>query len=161
MFYTFYCSLRKQPAFRYPATGFPAKRRLRNEQRNSILMTRHYPDLLSASDWLGVCLNSTNLKQRQDLGSDTHSHQYGISALVSQTSFREEPMVASPNVSSFLRQFLPQSSRQTREYRTRPWQKRKKNVRLENNIVFSFVTEHPAIYIYIYHHSTADKMKWP
>ena len=25
----------------------------------------------------------------------------------------------------------------------------KKNVRLENNIVFSFVTEHPAIYIYI------------
>ena len=33
-------------------TGFPAKWRVRNEQRNSILMTRYYPDLDSASDWL-------------------------------------------------------------------------------------------------------------
>ena len=29
----------------------PAKRRLKNKRRNSILMTRHYPDLGSASDW--------------------------------------------------------------------------------------------------------------
>ena len=31
---------------------FPAKWRLKNERRNSILMTCHYPDLGSAFDWL-------------------------------------------------------------------------------------------------------------
>ena len=36
----------------YGTTGFPAKWLLRNERRNSILMTYHYPDLGSASDWL-------------------------------------------------------------------------------------------------------------
>ena len=46
------CSLRKQPTFGDATTGFPAKWRLWNEYRNSILMTRHYPDLGSASDWL-------------------------------------------------------------------------------------------------------------
>ena len=44
-------SLRKQPTFGDVSTGFPAKWRLRNERRNSILMTRHHPDLGSASDW--------------------------------------------------------------------------------------------------------------
>ena len=44
--------LRNQPSFGDDITGFPAKRRLRNERRNSILMTRQYPDLDSASDWL-------------------------------------------------------------------------------------------------------------
>ena len=43
-------SLRKQPTFVDATTGFPAKWRLRNERRNSILMPRHYPDLGSASD---------------------------------------------------------------------------------------------------------------
>ena len=38
-------SLRKQPPFHDVTTGSPAKWRLRNERRNSILMTRHYPDL--------------------------------------------------------------------------------------------------------------------
>ena len=47
-----YRRLRKQLIFREATTGFPAKWRLRNERRNSILMTRHYPDLSSASDWL-------------------------------------------------------------------------------------------------------------
>ena len=32
-------------------TGFLAKWRLRNKRRNFILMTRHHPDLGSASDW--------------------------------------------------------------------------------------------------------------
>ena len=45
-------SVRTQPTFGDATTGFPAKWRLRNECRNSILMTRHYPDLGSASDWL-------------------------------------------------------------------------------------------------------------
>ena len=44
-------SLRKQPTFGDVITGFPAKWRLKNERRNSILMTRHYPHLGSASDW--------------------------------------------------------------------------------------------------------------
>ena len=35
-----------------PLVNFPAKLRLRNERRNFILMTCHYPDLDSASDWL-------------------------------------------------------------------------------------------------------------
>ena len=38
-------TLRKQPTFWDATTGFPAKWRLRNELRNSILMTRHYLDL--------------------------------------------------------------------------------------------------------------------
>ena len=38
-------SLIKQPRFRDTTTGFPAKWRLRNDRRNSILMTSHYPDL--------------------------------------------------------------------------------------------------------------------
>ena len=45
-------SLRKQPTFGDATTGFPHKWHLRNERRNSILMTRHYPDLGSTSDWL-------------------------------------------------------------------------------------------------------------
>jgi len=45
-------SLRKQPTSREVATCALAKRLLNNERRNSILMTRHYPDLGSASDWL-------------------------------------------------------------------------------------------------------------
>ena len=47
----FICSLRKQPTFGDATTDFPAIWRLRNENRNSILMTCHYPDLGSASDW--------------------------------------------------------------------------------------------------------------
>ena len=43
-----------------------------------------YPDLGSASDWLK---GTTNQKHYQDLGSPRH--QYGISALVTQTWFCE------------------------------------------------------------------------
>ena len=49
-------TLTKQPTFGDAITGFPPpphppKWRLRKERRNSTLMTRHYPDLGSASDW--------------------------------------------------------------------------------------------------------------
>ena len=44
---TRHSSLGKQPTFRDVTTGFPAKWRLRNERRNSILMTCHYPDLVT------------------------------------------------------------------------------------------------------------------
>ena len=83
-------SLTKQPTFQDATTGFPAKWRLGNKRRNSILMTRHYPDLSSASDWL--CSVGDLL---QPIRSPTQvwvvtRHQNGISAVVSQTSFRGE-----------------------------------------------------------------------
>jgi len=45
-------SLRKQLTFRNTTAGFPEKWCLRNKHRTSILITYHYPDLGSASDWL-------------------------------------------------------------------------------------------------------------
>ena len=83
-------SLRKQPTFGDATTGFPTKWRLRNERRNSILMTHHYPDLGSASDWL-----SQISQMARPIRSTTHIWvvmccQYGVSALVSQMSFGGE-----------------------------------------------------------------------
>ena len=44
---------REQPIFRQATSSFPAKWRRRNDCRNAVLMTSHYPaDLRSASDWL-------------------------------------------------------------------------------------------------------------
>ena len=40
---------------------------MRKECRHSILLTYHYPDLVSASDWLKICSN------QEHLGSDTSS----------------------------------------------------------------------------------------
>ena len=53
-------------------------------------MTRHYPDLSSASDWSITRgkFASTN-KNHSQIWVVTR-HQYGISALVFQTSFRGE-----------------------------------------------------------------------
>ena len=80
-------SLRKQPTFGDATTGLPAKWRLRNERRNSILMTRHYPDLGSASDWSCRVGNLIQpIRSATRIWAVTR-HQYGISALVSQTSF--------------------------------------------------------------------------
>ena len=81
-------SLRKEPTFGDAITGFPAKWHLRNGRRNSILMTRYYPDLGSASD----CRSSRVGNFIQPIGGTTQiwivsRHQYGISVLVSQTSF--------------------------------------------------------------------------
>ena len=58
-----------------------------------MLMTRHHRDLGSASDWL----NQISYKARPTRNT-THiwvvtRHQYGISALVSQTSFCGETKV--------------------------------------------------------------------
>ena len=67
-------------------TGFHTKWRLK-QRRNSILITCHYPDRGSASDW--SCWVG---KLIQPIRNTTQiwvvmRHQYGISALVSQTSF--------------------------------------------------------------------------
>ena len=81
------CSLKKQPSFRNATTGSPAKWRLKNERRNSILKMRHYPDLGNASDW--SCHANQPIRSTTHIWVVTH-HQYGNSALVSKTSFRGE-----------------------------------------------------------------------
>ena len=84
---------RKQPTFHDATTGFPVKWRLRYECRISILMTCHYSDLGSTSGWL---------RQISHLARPVRStiqiwlvvrHQYGISAIISQTSFRNKQVV--------------------------------------------------------------------
>ena len=45
-------TLRNQSTFLDAITSFITKWRLRNEHKNSILMTRYYPDLGSTFDWL-------------------------------------------------------------------------------------------------------------
>ena len=67
--------LRKQPTFRDATTGFPAKWRLRNGRRNSILIQIWV--LLNQKHWPG-------------LGSDKSSVWIRISAVVFQTSLCEE-----------------------------------------------------------------------
>ena len=53
-------------------------------------MTRHYPDLGSASDWLNrISQAARPIRSTTQIWVVTR-HQYGISALVSQTSFRGE-----------------------------------------------------------------------
>ena len=64
--------------------------RLRNERRNSILMTRHYPDLGTASDWSCLVGNLLQPIRSTTQISVVTRHQYGISTLISQTSFRGE-----------------------------------------------------------------------
>ena len=68
---------------------FPGKWLLRNGRWNCILITRHYPDFGSASDW--SCRVENFL---QPIRSTTQiwivtRHQYGISAFVSQWWRRE------------------------------------------------------------------------
>ena len=61
-----------------------------NERRNSILMTRHFPDLGSAFDWSCRVRNLIQPIRSTTLIWVVTCHQYGISALVSQTSFGGE-----------------------------------------------------------------------
>ena len=85
-----YSSLRKQPTFSDATTGFPAKWRLRNERRNSILMTRYYPDLGSASDWLNQIPHAARpIRSTTQIWVVT-CRQNGISALVSKTLYGGE-----------------------------------------------------------------------
>ena len=88
-----YClisSLRKQLTFGDATTGFPTKWRPRNERRNSILMTRHFPDLGSASSWSCFVGNLIQPIRSTTQISVVMRHQHGISAFVSQTSFGGE-----------------------------------------------------------------------
>ena len=75
---------------RYFATSplvSPPKWRLRNERRNSILIPCHYPDQSSASDWLRqISAVARPIRSISQIWVVTR-HQYGIFAVVSQTSF--------------------------------------------------------------------------
>ena len=63
---------------------------LRNERRNSILMTRHYPDLGSASDWLKKIFHAARpIRSTTKIWVMTR-YQYAIPAPVSQKSFSGE-----------------------------------------------------------------------
>ena len=84
--------LRKRPTVCDATTGLDKKWRLCNKRRNSILMTRHYPELGSASDWLyrkGNLLQPISTLPRAEKG-----HVISIKFLQSffshQTSFHEE-----------------------------------------------------------------------
>ena len=116
-------SLRKQPTFGDATTGFPVKWRLRNERRNSILMTCHYPDLDGASDWSCRVRNLIQpIRSTSQIWVVTR-HQYGISVLFSQKSFGGKPAVASPNVGCFLRLFSrPDTVTWSVSQEREPWQ---------------------------------------
>ena len=79
-------SPKKQPTFGDATTVFPAKWRLWNMRSNSILMTRHYSDLGSASDWLKKIFLAARLMRIWVVTR----HQYGISAIGPKMSFRRE-----------------------------------------------------------------------
>ena len=98
-------SLRKQPTFRKtPALVFESLFDAKAFKSISVevalvfprkwhLMWCHYPDLGPACFWLVENLLHpirSNQKCYPNLGSDTSRHQYGVSALVSQTSFGGE-----------------------------------------------------------------------
>ena len=66
-------------------------------------MTRHYADLGSPSDWLNQISRATRPIRSITQIYVVTRHQYGISALVSETTFRGKPLVGSRNVVCFLR----------------------------------------------------------
>ena len=87
-----------------PLHGFPAKRRLRNKRRNSILMMPHHPDVGVPSHWPFMrCLcfwllegniphNTTNQKHYPDLGSDTSPVWNFCSRFSDVTCFADKPV---------------------------------------------------------------------
>ena len=68
-----------------------------------MLMTRHHRDLGSASDWLNQISHAARPTRNTTQIWEVTRHQYGISALVSRTSFGGETSGRSPNVGCFLR----------------------------------------------------------
>ena len=89
----FRVSLRKQSTFRDATTGthwFPREMTSEKRVRNSILGTCHYPVLGSATDWLKKIFHAARPTTSTTQMWVVTRHQYGISALVSQTSFRGE-----------------------------------------------------------------------
>ena len=82
--------LRKRTTLRDATNGFPAKWRLRNKCRNSILMTGHYPDLGTAPDWSFRVWNLPEPIRSTTQIRVVTCCQYGISWLISPMSVRRE-----------------------------------------------------------------------
>ena len=80
---------------------------LKNERRNSTLITRHYPDLGIASNWSKQNFHAARqIRSTSQIWVVTH-HQYGISALVPKTLYLAgKPVVTSRNVGCFLRPII-------------------------------------------------------
>ena len=66
---------------------FASKLSLRNKRKNFILMMHHYPDLGSASDWWEKISHVAESIRSTTLTWKVMWHQYGVFALISQTSF--------------------------------------------------------------------------
>ena len=96
-------SLRKQPTFGDATTGSPAKWRLRNERSNSILMTRHYPDLGGSSDWLNQISHAARpMRSTTQIWVVTRYSMEFVSSFL-RRHLAGKPVVALPNVGCFLR----------------------------------------------------------
>ena len=90
-------SLTKQPTFPNAIHWFPQEMTSEEREYKFLVMTRHYPELGSASDW--SC--------PREIRSPSHywivtRHQCGTST-VFQTPFHGKPVVALGNVGCFLR----------------------------------------------------------
>ena len=97
-------SLRKQPTFGDTTIGFPAKLCLRNERRNSILMTHHYPDLTSACDWLNQISHAAwPIKSTTQIWVKWCIISVEFLPSFLRCHLAGKPVVASPNVGRFLR----------------------------------------------------------
>ena len=97
-------SLRKQETFGDATIGFPAKWRLRNERRNSILMTRHGAYLGSASDWscrVGNLIQPIRISTQ--IWVVTRDSMDFLCSFLRRHLAGKWPVVASPNVGCFLR----------------------------------------------------------
>ena len=87
---------RQQLTFSDATTGIPARWRLRNERRNSILMVCHYPDLDSASDcWKFHPISST-------ASGLWHIISMGFLLSFLRRNFAGKQVLASPNIGYFL-----------------------------------------------------------
>ena len=88
---------------------FPAKWRLRNERRNSILMTRHYTDLGGVSDWLKrISCAARQIRSTSQIRVVTR-HEYRIFPIVPERRhFAGKPVIAS-RVSAVFSGYEPNS----------------------------------------------------
>ena len=101
-------------------TGFPTKRRLRDDCRNSILMTSQYPYLGSASDLKQISHAARPIRSTTQIWVVTR-HKYGISALVPQTSFGGK---TSRDVAK-CRLFFRPTQNNIREYKMLRWRRQR------------------------------------
>ena len=86
-------------------TSFPAAvERPRNNRSNSVLITCHHPDMGTASGWLKESSLAASPIRNTTYTWVVTNNQYGISALVSQTTFRGETSVRSSAIFSGWRQ---------------------------------------------------------